>query len=669
MSPTNDLPKCGLNKKMVCGVIARENVEQNGWVAKLVNELGDSPPQPQVLDSRAFEQYQNHENAPSRNGLQSSSHPNKSACGWSLEGVCGAGLLNSCMKEEGGKIGYDELASTAKRQYYFLTKGDSEEINIAHILQKILEKRVPDLGNSGLPSIGSVLHDDGICKPCVFANKNNKNCRNGEACLFCHHDHKEKRRRSKRSKTSPVDTSMLPNQEAAAIGFRSRFFQSRTQDQLVAGGLTVSSCKGGWASSFTPTPSCLKNEQQETGLEAMLSRVSIDDLSSLPAPRCQFTEQGQGMGVYQQQQHVIGTALPSRSAWSTSWSFSTPQTSEPTRRAASSNAEVWRETNGSFSPEPLGQRASSAPSSSQGNASMNVSNHTDNGHHYCSLPVVNTPGHPITSNCAQSHQPATIDMNIESLLNFLSDSPPHAQSPNLLADHLQADARSVPVLAHSALGASTFSSCEREAGYNGGINASGGFLVPNQDFPDSSFWRSRVTDPEMFAQETLPMPNCQAAAREPTYWPAGFGGIGGTATGGEEPFLWDHCGSHVSYDFPDLSAKAFGVPADGGSLDPTHLGPIVGGNGRNSITNQAGDGQFNFQNVNSFGDPPLPIHENLRPLGSGRFGINHDTPEEIASFSHLLKNIIEGFGIPARPVQAGEDQRPVGPIKSPGRVE
>eukprot|EP00923_Selenidium_pygospionis_P006417 GHVN01011068.1.p1 GENE.GHVN01011068.1~~GHVN01011068.1.p1 ORF type:complete len:665 (-),score=57.33 GHVN01011068.1:558-2552(-) len=664
---------------MVCGVTARENVEQNGCVAKLVDELGDSPPQPQLLDSRAFEQYQNHENAPSSNGLQSISNPNKSACGWSLEGVCGAGLLNSCMKEEGGKIGYDELASTAKRQYYFLTRGDSEDINIAHILQKILEKRVPDLRNSGLPSIGSVLHDDGICKPCVFANKNNKNCRNGEACLFCHHDHKEKRRRSKRSKTSPLDTSMLPstNQEAAAIGFRSRFFQSRTQDQLVAGGLTASSCKGGWASSFTPTPSCLKNEQQETGLEAMLNRVSIDDLSSLPAPRCQFTEQGQGMGVDQQQQRAIGTPLPSRSAWSTSWSFSTPQTSEPTRRAASSNAEVWRQTNGSFSPEPLGQRASSAPSSSQGNACVNVSNHNNNDHHYCRLPGVNTPGHPFTSNCAQPHQPTTSDMNIASLLNFLSDSPPHAQSPNLVADHLQADARSVPGFAHSALGASAFSSCER--GYNGSINASGGYLGPNQDFPDSSFWRPRVTVPEMFAQETLPMQNCEAAAREPPYWPAGCGGIGGIATGEEEPFLWDHCGSDVhcgshcgSYDFPDLNAKAFGVPAHGGSLDPAHLGPIVGGNARNSITNQAGDGQFNFQNVNSFGDPhipPLPIHENLHPLGSCRFGINHDAPEEIASFSHLLKNIIEGFGIPARPVQAGEDQRPVGPIKSPGRVE
>lgn len=97
----------------------------------------------------------------------------------------------------------EELASSVRKHYATMINGDCPD-NITHVLQQILGQRTLDMQNCSLPSVGSVLHDEGICKPCVFANKNNKNCRNGEACLFCHYDHKEKRRRSKRSKTLPI---------------------------------------------------------------------------------------------------------------------------------------------------------------------------------------------------------------------------------------------------------------------------------------------------------------------------------------------------------------------------------------------------------------------------------------------------------------------------------
>eukprot|EP01068_Selenidium_serpulae_P008792 Selendium_serpulae@DN5077_c0_g1_i1.p1 len=115
---------------------------------------------------------------------------------------------SDCSGEEApivSTIQSEELASAVRQHYATMANGDSpDNNNITHVLQQILGQRSLDMRNCALPSIGSVLHDEGICKPCVFANKNNKNCRNGAVCLFCHYDHKEKRRRSKRSKTLPI---------------------------------------------------------------------------------------------------------------------------------------------------------------------------------------------------------------------------------------------------------------------------------------------------------------------------------------------------------------------------------------------------------------------------------------------------------------------------------
>merc|ERR1712144_202834 len=42
----------------------------------------------------------------------------------------------------------------------------------------------PELGGPKLPSIGSLLHHKGECKPCTFFHT--RGCENKEDCKFCH---------------------------------------------------------------------------------------------------------------------------------------------------------------------------------------------------------------------------------------------------------------------------------------------------------------------------------------------------------------------------------------------------------------------------------------------------------------------------------------------------
>ncbi|EZG71761.1 hypothetical protein GNI_052250 [Gregarina niphandrodes] len=45
------------------------------------------------------------------------------------------------------------------------------------------------------PSVGSLVHTTGLCKPCVFAHKMSRVCLNGINCAFCHYSHAHRRRR------------------------------------------------------------------------------------------------------------------------------------------------------------------------------------------------------------------------------------------------------------------------------------------------------------------------------------------------------------------------------------------------------------------------------------------------------------------------------------------
>lgn len=78
----------------------------------------------------------------------------------------------------------------------------SHEIDIIFLYQKVFEKFTLDISMLDIPSVGSFLHNEGYCKPCVFANKKTKTCENGSMCYFCHYVHKDVRQRvkSKRNK-------------------------------------------------------------------------------------------------------------------------------------------------------------------------------------------------------------------------------------------------------------------------------------------------------------------------------------------------------------------------------------------------------------------------------------------------------------------------------------
>lgn len=73
----------------------------------------------------------------------------------------------------------------------------SLDIDIIPLYRKIFEKFTLDISKLDIPSVGSFLHEEGYCKPCVFANKKTKTCQNGPMCLFCHYIHKDVRQRVK----------------------------------------------------------------------------------------------------------------------------------------------------------------------------------------------------------------------------------------------------------------------------------------------------------------------------------------------------------------------------------------------------------------------------------------------------------------------------------------
>lgn len=64
----------------------------------------------------------------------------------------------------------------------------------------------PDLGSEDLPTIGSVGHKSGTCKPCAFLHT--KGCENGASCPFCHLCKPgEKKRRLKEKKEQKIQVT------------------------------------------------------------------------------------------------------------------------------------------------------------------------------------------------------------------------------------------------------------------------------------------------------------------------------------------------------------------------------------------------------------------------------------------------------------------------------
>merc|ERR1719420_322362 len=74
----------------------------------------------------------------------------------------------------------------------------------------------PELGGPELPSIGSLLHHTGECKPCTFFHT--RGCENKEKCQFCHLcGPREKKKRLKAQKAAQREASMVALENARAV--------------------------------------------------------------------------------------------------------------------------------------------------------------------------------------------------------------------------------------------------------------------------------------------------------------------------------------------------------------------------------------------------------------------------------------------------------------------
>eukprot|EP00933_Yihiella_yeosuensis_P021747 TRINITY_DN17173_c2_g2_i2.p1 TRINITY_DN17173_c2_g2~~TRINITY_DN17173_c2_g2_i2.p1 ORF type:complete len:391 (+),score=64.41 TRINITY_DN17173_c2_g2_i2:169-1341(+) len=80
--------------------------------------------------------------------------------------------------------------------------GPSMQSVMQSAVQEEVEKKLSPEELAKLPSIGSVKHDEGLCKRCCFFPKGR--CNNGHDCEFCHFDH-EKRKRKSKKKNKAID--------------------------------------------------------------------------------------------------------------------------------------------------------------------------------------------------------------------------------------------------------------------------------------------------------------------------------------------------------------------------------------------------------------------------------------------------------------------------------
>lgn len=97
---------------------------------------------------------------------------------------------------------------------------NSTEANIVRIFEAIREKYDVKLVEE-FPSVGSITHSNGYCKPCVFANKAVNSCKNGAECNFCHFQHKITRRKSSAKENQDASKSSQNSDNAQNCVYRS----------------------------------------------------------------------------------------------------------------------------------------------------------------------------------------------------------------------------------------------------------------------------------------------------------------------------------------------------------------------------------------------------------------------------------------------------------------
>lgn len=97
--------------------------------------------------------------------------------------------LDDQSTEAGSTADIGELScSSRESSYSSAVVGDQEDDPD----EEELLRRVPLDPNGNPMSIGSIAHEAGTCKPCVFAYNAKKACANGIRCSFCHYVHPPK---------------------------------------------------------------------------------------------------------------------------------------------------------------------------------------------------------------------------------------------------------------------------------------------------------------------------------------------------------------------------------------------------------------------------------------------------------------------------------------------
>ncbi|KAK2194393.1 hypothetical protein BdWA1_001481 [Babesia duncani] len=111
---------------------------------------------------------------------------------------------------------------------------DSVELNIVQLYTALRDKYQVIKSNE-VPSIGSIAHSSGHCKPCVFACKKTNSCKSGFNCNFCHHHHKMVRRK-------------------AGKNWEKVSFENKLNSLLLEHNNATSACKSMWSNFTKPSP-------------------------------------------------------------------------------------------------------------------------------------------------------------------------------------------------------------------------------------------------------------------------------------------------------------------------------------------------------------------------------------------------------------------------------
>merc|ERR1712232_1103688 len=106
-----------------------------------------------------------------------------------------------------------------------LAPASSAALRLADTIQE------PELGTEEFPTVGSIYHRFGTCKPCSFLHK--RGCSNGINCQFCHLcDAGEKKRRQK-AKKMKLQTMMREMENTAPTSATGDDASAKNPDQPI----------------------------------------------------------------------------------------------------------------------------------------------------------------------------------------------------------------------------------------------------------------------------------------------------------------------------------------------------------------------------------------------------------------------------------------------------